>query len=282
MLAASPLSHLSNGPNHQQQRNAFDPMSTQEAVNESTYFPSSTCRKRSRDEASINLEPDVPPSTSVDGLQTDWVYGEGMVLIKPNAGYIADASSQSGTWLEEKTEMDKEVTNGRETERPRLRNHKSLRMDHEACDTAPTATLISDASGSLGKSHITASGPVVDDFTLHLGIGWRRISDDEHIQAAARGWARFIENHYPLTKVCVVLESKGLQSYLVEAAEGFYLLAEDLRQARLVSQNVEGALQNLQMSPPRFDGSNAMVAELPRLVESQCGNGSPDTDMCID
>ena len=38
----------------------------------------------------------------------------------------------------------------------------------------------------------------VDDYTLALGIGWTKIaSEDPDTQAAARGWVKYIENHYP-------------------------------------------------------------------------------------
>jgi hypothetical protein len=102
--------------------------------------------------------------------------------------------------------------------------------------------------------------PVVDAFTLHLGIGWRRINDDEDIQAAARGWARYIENHYPISNAKIRLQSRALESYLVESSEGFFLFSEDLRQGRLVSQHPERAIQNLKTSPPTFDGSEIMEA----------------------
>ncbi|KAL1899597.1 hypothetical protein Cpir12675_001365 [Ceratocystis pirilliformis] len=96
----------------------------------------------------------------------------------------------------------------------------------------------------------------IDELTLHLGIGWRRLSSEEHIRAAARGWARYIEMHYPLSNVTITLESKALQSYLVESNEGFFLFSEDLRQGRLVSRTREGVLANLKTNPPVFDSSS--------------------------
>ncbi|KAJ6787485.1 hypothetical protein PWT90_02709 [Aphanocladium album] len=210
-------------------------------------------RKRSRDEAGANLEPDAPPEPMVES-QDDWVYGEGMTLIKPNAGYVADASTQSGTWMEEKNAAaDVEVKRQLEVAQVDMRSHKLQRM---GSDEAPVAT--SPGSASPTAPAPSSNGPVIDNFTLHLGIGWRKISDDEHIQAAARGWAKFIENHYPLTDVQICLESKGLQSYLIKAGEGFFLCSEDLRQARLVSRDAETALRNLQQSPPIFEGAETV------------------------
>lgn len=127
--------------------------------------------------------------------------------------------------------------------------HFGSRTDALA-DGPIAASCTNNAAISAGS----AGQLIIDNCTVHLGIGWRRISDDEHIQAAARGWARFIENHFALCNVRMCLESRGLQSYLVEAAEGFFLFTEDLRCGRLVSRTVDRALHNLQKSPPVFDG----------------------------
>ncbi|OAA76344.1 hypothetical protein LEL_06028 [Akanthomyces lecanii RCEF 1005] len=207
-------------------------------------------RKRSRDEASANLEPDAPPEPMVES-QDDWVYGEGMTLIKRDAGYVADASTQSGTWIEEKnTAADAEVKRQLEAAQVDVRSYKLQRMGSDEPSAAASPASVPPAALAPESNN-----PVIDDFTLHLGIGWRKISDEEHIQAAARGWAKFIENHYPLSDVQICLESKGLQSYLVKATEGFFLCSEDLRQARLVSHDAQTALRNLQQSPPAFEGA---------------------------
>jgi len=234
-------------------------------------------RKRSRDEAAVNLD---PPEKLIEAPvikepEDEWVYGPGMTLIKKSAGYVADASSQSGTWVEERVAAE----DARKTEaallaqeqlaqsRPSLRSHKSQRLD---MTTPPTSTderfpsrhssPTREATNPMVASSDSLAQPIVDDFTLHLGIGWSRISDDAHIQAAARGWARYIENHYPVANVKILLESRGLQSYLVEASQGYFLFAETLRQGRLVSTTPEGALSNLKISPPVFDGLNTMDA----------------------
>jgi hypothetical protein len=244
-------------------------------------------RKRSRDEAAVNLnDDDQPVPTPIEPIkesEDDWIYGEGMVLIKPGSGYVADASSQSGTWVEERAAEDEArraeaAVLQQQRERPSLRSYKSQRLEQAAVASPgqdapvhPPSPRSSASSLPTAIPTLTGDGvnqPVVDDFTLHLGIGWRRISDDEHIQAAARGWARYIENHYPLSAVSITLESKGLQSYLVEASEGYFLFAEDLRQGRLVSKTDEGTLTNLKCSPPAFDSLETMTAsETPKPVE---------------
>lgn len=233
-------------------------------------------RKRSRDEAAVNLDPPekfVEPPV-IKEAEDEWVYGPGMTLIKRSTSYVADASSQSGTWVEEKA-VEEEARKAEAAllaqeqlsqQRPSLRNHKSQRLEMtpnlspvdglQNNRSSPTRDLVNP----MASSSDSLAQPVIDDFTLHLGIGWSRISDDEHIQAAARGWARYIENHYPVTNTKIRLESRGLQSYLVEADEGFFLFAENLRQGRLVSNNAERAMQNLKTSSPTFDGPHTMEA----------------------
>jgi len=240
-------------------------------------------RKRSRDEAAVNLDSpekiiESPPKES----EEEWVYGPGMTLIKKTTGYVADASSQSGTWVEEKkakedaikTEAALLAQEQLAQERPSLRSHKSQRLEMPSlhANDHPSSRRSSpsrEASDPLSASSDSVSQPLVDDFTLKLGIGWSQITNDEHIQAAARGWARFIENHYPVTNAKIRLESRGLQSYLVESNEGFFLFDENLRHGRLVGKTAERTLANLQTSPPVFDGLETMsAADSSKFAES--------------
>ncbi|KAG8670039.1 hypothetical protein FPOAC2_09381 [Fusarium poae] len=246
----------------------FAPMPNQFAVAQ-PLRPAAAGRKRSRDEASDNLEPDIK-SLPVEEPEEEWIYGPGMTLIKKSTGYVMDASSQSGTWVEEKKAAEEAAI---KEARSLIRNPKLQRVSPTLSSEPATST-----SSLQADVKSAAEGPVVDNFTLHLGIGWRRISEQDHIQQAARGWARYIENHFPVSNARILLESNGLQSYLVEANEGFFLFAENLRQGQLVSQTAEGALQNLQCSPPIFDGMEVLsAAESPRLV-----NAVPDMDMRMD
>lgn len=231
-------------------------------------------RKRSRDEAAVNLDsPDkVVPPPKVEEQEDEWEYGPGMVLIKKNTGYVTSADSQSGTWVEEKAAeeharklADAAVEQEKlSQERPSLRSNKSQRLTltNDALPLAQAAQ--SNGSPGRDKSPEAPSAPVVDEFTVHLGIGWAQLSADEHIQAAARGWQKFIENHYPVSDAKIRLQSRGLNAYLVEAREGFFLFADDLRSGRLVSRDPQCALQNLKSSPPTFEGETMIAAESPR------------------
>ncbi|KAL7942266.1 hypothetical protein V8C42DRAFT_331837 [Trichoderma barbatum] len=204
-------------------------------------------KKRSHEEASHNLEPDL----SNCAFQNGWTNGEGILLVKPFAVSIREADSPTGIELDDViTEQEGNgLPNGRQ-----LRNYKSQRLlngsDHASSSKTIPAMPSTTADAPNNSTH---DDVVIDQFTLHLGIGWKQIQDGDHVQAAARGWARFIENNFPLTNVNVLLESKGLQSYLVESTQGFYLFTENLRQGQLVSRHAAGAIQNLQTNPPIFD-----------------------------
>jgi hypothetical protein len=223
-------------------------------------------RKRSRDEAASNLEEDyfpvqAPVALSEPENEDEWEYGEGMTLIKPNkSGYAIEASSQTGTWAEEKaTEEKAKAMAPVVVERPILRAAKSQRLDLSA-----TPAIAEEASNNGARSPGSPerhNEPTVDDFTRHLGIGWSSINNlDADIQAAARGWAKFIENHFPVTDAKIRLQSKGLASYLVETNEGYFLFGEDLKQGRLISTSLDKTWINLGSPVPVFDGDVVMEA----------------------
>lgn len=259
---------MGNYTHHSTPPRSFVPAASQFA----SARPAAGSRKRSRDEASENLEPDVK-AIPVEEPE-EWVYGPGMTLVKASTKYLSDAGSQSGTWLEEKKAREAAALQEAIEEAKALNRNSKLQRTESATASARPSTLGSSLALDLKTpSNDGLQGPIVDNFTLHLGIGWRKISEDEHIQAAARGWARFIENHFPVSNVRLMLESKGLESYLAEADQGFFLFAENLRQGQLVSQTVDGALRNLQCSPPQFDGMETLQA-----AESPRSTGAPSTD----
>lgn len=228
----------------------------------------------------MNLEPEAPPPPP-SNPEEGWVYGPGMTLIKPEPGYAADAGTQSGTWVEQKKDTEEESRRKQEeARRPIIRSHKSQRVDRSSSRSplsfGPRKVPLTSSSVPVDTSNKV---PTIDNFAIQLGIGWKRISEEQHIQAAARGWARFIENHYPITNAHVRLESQALQSYLVESNEGFFLFAENLRQGRLVSNNIVGALQNLQSNPPAFEGTDTFYAtEPPKMMENTSHQGAPVMD----
>lgn len=104
-------------------------------------------------------------------------------------------------------------------------------------------------------------GPVIDNITVMLGVGWSRVNGDQDVLAAARGCARYIERHYPLSAAKILLKSKALDASLVETTEGYYLFQEDLNQGRLVSKNWDTCLANLKFSSKIiFEGLETLYA----------------------
>ncbi|ODA80513.1 hypothetical protein RJ55_03472 [Drechmeria coniospora] len=257
---------------------SLDPPSHEQA---DKYAPKPAAgRKRSWGEATNIPEPGPPTPAAIDphgGLAC----GEGMTPTESKSSILTDAVNPSDGWFsDEKTSDGQDATHQDAQRRINPASHKSQRVDHSihespalhpsSCDDGGKRAGVEDSGG--------AGGLVIDDFTIHLGIGWRKISNDEDIQAAARGWARFIENHFPLHRVQICLESKGLQSYLVETSEGYFLFAENLRQGRLVSRSIEGAVRNLQQTPPIFDGEEFAM----KCKNSQSTEPLADTEMSLE
>ncbi|KJZ72041.1 hypothetical protein HIM_08602 [Hirsutella minnesotensis 3608] len=238
-------------------------------------------RKRARDEAL--LSPELIHARLPGIASESYQPSDGKAFSKKTAGHFGDAGF-SGTPVHHNSHFH-DVTSSslrQSLQPPELRSRKSQRMDSQDSSTSPANTSSNSTTNCLGSMDNTASckGLVIDRFTLHLGIGWRRISGQEHMQAAARGWARFIENHFALSNVKICLESKSLQSYLIEATEGYFLFAENLRQGRMVSKTIDGALSNLQQSPPVFDGSETLSMQRPN--QSLPCESVADTEMKID
>lgn len=206
-------------------------------------------RKRSREVS--DLEEDDYFTTSYQFKTEEKGFGNSTTtsVISP---YTFQADN--GAWKEESVPMTPPA------DRPILRSNKSQRLDLTA--TPVISEEISLANGMLvaPSPPKTSTEPTVDDFTIYLGIGWSMISKEDHIQAAARGWAKFIEHRYPLTNVEIKLESRGLASYLVEAKEGWYLFSEDLMSGRLVARNLERCFENLRTVPPTFDSQEILSA----------------------
>ncbi|KFY86124.1 hypothetical protein V500_07861 [Pseudogymnoascus sp. VKM F-4518 (FW-2643)] len=217
-------------------------------------------RKRSRDEAGINLEDNdlfrQAVSASLE-LGQNAGYGEGTTLFGPN-GSLVDSGSEKRSCPDDAGAYSLPVAPPLTAPMPILRSHKSQRLD-----MSNTSSKTEEGNGYTPSSSPTRQspkrGPTVDDYTVHLGIGWSRISNDVDMQAAARGWAKYIENHFHISNPKILLQSNGLASYLVEAKEGWFLFGEDLAQGRLVATTLDRTFENLRTSPPVFDGGEVLV-----------------------
>jgi hypothetical protein len=239
-------------------------------------------RKRSRDESafdSADAEGSYFPSlqqqvnTPAPIPEEPPIYGEGMTLLNPQTGVSISAESQTGTWYEEKVEQEalvKEVeaiTTANQF-RPKIpASRKSIRLSQSSIKTDFTSTLAPHSQAAPASPPKTASAsahPEIDEATLALGIGWTKLSnEDENIQTAARGWARYLENHYArhIHSAEILLKSSGLNAYLVGSPEGFFLFSENLLEGRLVARTWEQCLDNLRTQPITFDGEGVLRAE---------------------
>ncbi|KAI9874558.1 MAG: hypothetical protein M1823_007656, partial [Watsoniomyces obsoletus] len=169
-----------------------------------------------------------------------------MILLNPSTGLAISAESQTGTWYEEKVEKDAlvkevEAINTANQFRPKFpASRKSMRLSQSSIKTDFASVMGQQtAPASPPKTANASSRPEVDEATIALGVGWTKMaSEDENIQTAARGWARYLENHYArhIHGADFLLKSSGLNAYLVGAHEGFYLFSENLLEGRLVAR----------------------------------------------
>lgn len=257
----------SDGTSHRNSKGATS-WTPAESTRSVTTNPS---RKRSRDEEDFSSDPDGSyfPSQQLntpDPIAEEPIYGEGMALLNPGTGGSIPAESQTGTWYEEKVQTQTEPQPSPPPEsRPRLPSpRKSVRLGPSAAPLPPRLDGIAAAIPPESPPKSSSSHPTIDDCTYALGIGWTRLnSEDPDISAAARGWARYLENHYPrdIHGAEILLQSNGLNAYLVGSREGFFLFSEDLLEGRLVGRNWESCLTNLRSHPLAFDGEEVLRAE---------------------
>ncbi len=234
-----------------------------------TPTPMSSKRKRSRDDASSDDE-DYFPRTSAPSVASndDWEFGEGMTLQrKDGQGRIIDDE-----------QVAKQYHSPPKTiERPVVRDNKCKRLNL----TTSSTTGFSAGNSPTRQSPIKDE-PLLDVYSMNLGVGWNRMSDDADIQSAKRGWEKYIENHFPVTNAQILTKSSSLESYLVEASEGWFLFHEDLKQGRLVAKNLETTFRHLRSRPPVFDGEATFEATIQSVVATPALDMSVDEKLHID
>lgn len=245
-------------------------------------------RKRSRDETAFEAaeaENQYMAVNPPEPIPEEPIYGEGMVLLDPQTGRALVAESQTGTWYEDKVEEEALVKQAAATARPKMPvGRKSVRLSQSSIRAAlDMPNLNTHAPASPPKSTPTAE---VDEATIALGIGWSKMSsEDPDLQAAARGWARYLEVHYSrhIHSAEILLKNRTMDAYLVGCQEGFFLFAEDLLRGQLVGRTWDGALNNLRAQPIRFEGTEVLQAERtpgpePDALNKNVMNGWRDWD----
>ena len=221
-------------------------------------------RKRSRDRTDLTLDHDGSyfpwqKANAPASIPEQPSYGEG---INSSTDVSIPAGSQTGTWYEKEVGAGSGPPPPMAIRPPMLSARKSVRLDPAAPTSQLEQIAATVAQTSPPKSSIPH--PSIDDYTYALGIGWTSLaSEDPDIQAAARGWARYLKNHYSryISGAEILLKSKGLNAYLVGCPEGFYLFSEDLLEGKLVGRNWESCLNNLRAHPAAFEGQEVLRAE---------------------
>lgn len=239
----------------------------------STPVTTNPSRKRSR---AHSVEDDSYFPANVAPVVTERVvvpiYGEGMMLINPASGLGISAESQTGTWYEEQQEAERvaaveaAAAFAQQPRVPSLHSRKSQRLDYSSTNEFASSALLTPATSPTKSG---SEKPTIDYFTHLLGVGWSRVGIDNDVRAAARGWAKYIENRYPVTGAVILLQSKGLDACLVGAQQGYFLFKEDLSEGRLVGSNWETCLANLQSTPMAFEGAETLqAAQTPEIQAS--------------
>lgn len=212
------------------------------------------------------------------------MYGEGMTIINASTGRSSSAESQTGTWWEENLEIERQAS---------VKAAESLAQCADV-PTRPSKTLRLESLPPLlhrstaqslddyNTGSQSCESPGYDSASVMLGVGWKSISTEEDTQAAAKGWAKYIENHYAtLSNVQLLMKSDAHQAYLgkaiedassVGSVEGFFLFSEDLSEGRLVAQSWKMCLTNLKVSSIVFEGQEILrAAQTPTASEIEAG-----------
>ncbi|KAF1983300.1 hypothetical protein K402DRAFT_396770 [Aulographum hederae CBS 113979] len=221
-------------------------------------------RKRSRDESTEPNEEDLPQGAIIRPAEPpkprgEPIYGPGMTLIYPgDPGYNIAAESQTGTWADEKQEQEEQAN---KAGRPAVIARKSQRTIAGA--SSPTEHPHQMVSPSI----ITQPEEPVDQLNLILGIGWKRLPDGQ--VDAARGWERYIQNHFDVQNPTILVFNEGLHAYLVRTQglqDNFWLFQEDLTCCKLIGTTEESAIANLRQQNPTYGPIIHAQARTPSIV----------------
>ena len=241
-------------------------------------------RKRSRadilepDEQHEEDEPSSPQSTEPPKQRGEPTYGPGMTLIYPDdPGFsVISAASQTGTSAEDTSSASKP------SHRPSLPCRKSTRLDKDV----PGLDDIAHANSSSMIKDAPVE-PTIDGATHALGIGWTVVRGNAALEITSKAYAKFIENHYPLVSVEMLLHSSGMPAYLISATRdgqiAFYLFEEDLKRGQLLAIDFQDAIARLQTRPIAFVNDEILVASrTPPIAAVGSGETVPDTSMMDD
>jgi hypothetical protein len=234
-------------------------------------------RKRSREEfddldpASLQGVYDNGTLANMEVIEEP-IMGEGMTLIDPQTGRASAAESQTGTWYENQLEEERRAAADAAAalEQEQLdaqgRPSKTVRLD----SPAPGSALVDSPTNIVQQPLAATPAPAIDSASMMLGIGWKEVASDADMEQAARGWARYIENHYPmLGGVEMLCKSDGHEVFLAKATapqESYWLFKDDLTEGKLVATSQEQCIANLRAVPMAFENDTVLSATAPAAV----------------
>lgn len=226
-----------------------------------TIDPSATSKKRTYEEISPEDEPmggTLPPSRT-PGISPTAMYGDKIPRINPLTGTATTAETQAGTWFED--QLERKLRSGLEEKAVQMSDSEGQspkrKVQRRIASSNADVTMHAKANGS---SKAKVADPNIDQYTHLLGIGWTHIGEGSERASMARGFGKYIDNHYPLTDLEVLLECNSMESFLVKSSDGYYLFTENLSSGQLVARTWEDTLANLQRSPVRFSWAQRLFA----------------------
>ncbi|KAL9014166.1 MAG: hypothetical protein Q9173_001180 [Seirophora scorigena] len=154
---------------------------------------------------------------------------EGMTEVFTAAGRAVSRPGGSQTWLDGQTEQSLQDTHTSTSQAGEKGRRKFQKQDAGQRPSA-TADPVPASELSLAPEELTQA-----QLVAQLGVGWDP-SKDSHWQAAALGWARYIEKTFPLKNVKVLAKHTD-GNHLVKATDGLYMFDENMTVGALIGKS---------------------------------------------
>lgn len=168
-------------------------------------------------------------------------------------------------------------------------------IDREAyyyMDTSSDTDISGSGEGSEGvedRRKFQRQGPVqdadatsIDDpMTMVLGLGWRSIGNEPERQAAARGWAKFIERRYNIDSV-EILARRTDDYLLVAASDGIYIFTDVISSGAFVARSWPDCVTEFRLNPRLEFDDRRMIFPVNRPTFSESHESTNAEGQTID
>ncbi|KAL8866762.1 MAG: hypothetical protein Q9174_006099 [Haloplaca sp. 1 TL-2023] len=145
-------------------------------------------------------------------------------------------------------------------------------------ETAPNFSTTTNGSMEVvDKPETTSSESLPDKMSVELGVGWKSLSDHLDMQAAARGWAKYIEKHFYFKDVSFLARHTDQRS-LIRAHDGFYVFTADLNHGTFVAEEWVDVVADLKWGSDFRPGLRGLLrpTETPGSGESGLATNAVD------